>query len=171
MGKSRYLILLNFLLSASIAFSGGASYPPAYNVNLANVTITIGTIVPYSLAGQGQGSHTINEVFFLGRYTKGVRDDGTPDTNLHLFCRESDASTGAVLDVDLGPVDSVLSETSLYVWSTDPQADDVHIDAHYPPRLARYVTNTKPGTAAASTNKRVEVNGAGKGTDGVHAND
>jgi hypothetical protein len=168
MCKSRYVIFLNFFLSASIAFGGGAPYSTTFGVDLTNVTISLPTIVPYSLPGQEEHGHTINEVFFLGTYT-----NGKPDIKLHLFCREIDVTTGTEVDADLGSVDGVLVGTgSLYVWPTDPQADPqaMHIDAHYPPRGRRYVTNAKPGTTPPS--KRVVVEGAGNSTaDGVRITD
>jgi hypothetical protein len=158
MCKSRCLILLNLFLSASIAFSGGGP-------DLSTVKIDIPTIVPYSLVGQG--GNTINEVFFLGTYTTGT------DRNQHLFCREVDASTGAALDVDLGAVDTatLLPGKPLYVWSTDPQENTVHIYAHYPPPMRYLTSNAKPGTPVTSNNKRVEVTGVGKGANGVHITD
>lgn len=67
-----------------------------YNVDPTKVTIYGATIGTYSFVGQG--SHTINEIFFLGT----LNSDTTTPKPTHLFCREIDASTGAAFDVDLG---------------------------------------------------------------------
>jgi hypothetical protein len=167
MRKSYFIVLSSFFLCASIAFNGGADcttgpWTSNYNRNLGTATninrYTV-TIVPYSLPGQEQHGHTINEIFFLGRYTS-----GSDTTNLHLFCHEVDASTGDVVDADLGCVQQgVLDETRpLYVWPTDPEIS-MRAMSHYP---VRYVTNIPPGKPA-STNTRVEVQGVGNSSDGV----
>jgi hypothetical protein len=120
-------------------------------------------MVPYSgLADNFKD--TINDVFFLGHY----KND---PTQLHLFCREVNAANGTALDVDLGCVEGVLSDATLFVWSNDPKTNnyalkmqlDPNDKSHYP---VRYVTNVPPG-AANPANIRALVVGNGRGTDGV----
>jgi hypothetical protein len=162
MCKSHYFVLSTFFLCASIAFSDCPKpQAPIYNVDLTTVNVSIQTIVAYSLVGQERSGHTVNEVFFLGSY----KSDST--NLLHLFCREVDASTGTELDVDLGCVQGVLLDKPLYVWPSDPKANNMHAMSHYP---VRYVTNVPPGSKIDSSNTRVEVKGVGNDNnpDGVY---
>jgi hypothetical protein len=164
MRKSHQFIVSAIFLNAVIACTPHSptpclsSQPAKYDPDLTTVNVSVQTIVPY--ADYDENRHIIFDVFMLGRYAS----DSTKA--LHLFCREVDSSTGKAFDVDLGCVEGVLSEGTLYVWQNDPHGGEA-ATSHYP---VRSVTNTPRGPASPSI-KRVLVNGSGKGTDGVHVGD
>jgi hypothetical protein len=162
MCKRRHFVLSAFFVCALMVCSQGSPclkpQPPKYGVDLGTVDVSIPTIVPY--AGKDENGHVIFDVFFLGRYKSGS------DNQLHLFCREVDAATFKAFDVDLGCVEGILSDDTLYVWPHDPHGGQA-ATSHYP---VRYVSNVPRGAPNAS-NKRVYVKGGGSGTGGVHVED